>query len=122
MSDQKFNLEQSNNTLNFGMESGATRDTIDFQLNSSYSISPGSKPLIVNCGTITSLPKTFNVNGVTANHKPISIEFGTPSAITSAVIVTTGNGTIQLSGSIGGSTTCTIVLIEGTVVTATETT
>ena len=104
------------------MESGATRNTIDFQLNSVNSISPGSKPLIVNCGTITSLPKTFNVNGVTANHKPISIEFGTPSAITSAVIVTTGNGTIQLSGSIGGSTTCTIVLIEGTVVTATETT
>lgn len=78
--------------------------------------------VVVDCGTISTLPITLNAEGVTANHKAIAVELGTPTVMTSALTVTTGDGTITLTGTKeSASTTCTVTLIKATnTVTATE--
>lgn len=89
-------------------------------VNTVSEITSEAMGLAVDCGTITALPVTMNATGVTGNHKAIDIEIGTSSALTSAITVTTGNGTITLSGTISGSTTCKVILIACETVTATE--
>lgn len=64
--------------------------------------------------TITALPATLNNSAITENMRVIECIFGTPSAITSDVTWTTSVGEIVLSGTMSGSTTVDIILIETT--------
>ena len=73
--------------------------------------------ITVSLGTISSLPVTKTVNGVNSNMVVLESTLGTPSAQTSDWTVTTSTNSIQISGSISGSTTLTLVL--GTPVTKT---
>lgn len=64
--------------------------------------------------TATSLPLTISNSAITATMRVIECTFGTPSAISSDVTWTTSSGSIVLSGTMSGSTTVNLVLIETT--------
>lgn len=64
--------------------------------------------------TITSLPATLSNTAITADMRVIECTFGTPGAIRSDVSWTTAAGSIVLSGTMSGSTTVDIILIETT--------
>ena len=64
--------------------------------------------------TATSLPLTISNSAITATMRVIDCTFGTPSAISSDVTWTTSSGSIVLSGTMSGSTTVDLVLIETT--------
>lgn len=66
--------------------------------------------IVVNMGTVSSLPKTVSNAKITADHVVIQAELGTPSAQTGDWTVTTSAGSVTLSGTISGSTTVTLVL------------
>ena len=64
--------------------------------------------------TVTSLPYTISNREITSAMSVIECTFGTPSAISSNVTWTTSDGSIVLSGTMSGSTTVDLVLIETT--------
>lgn len=66
--------------------------------------------ITVNCGTVSSLPKTVSNSVITQNHIVLYSELGTPSAQTGDWTVTTANGSVTISGSISGSTTLKLTL------------
>ena len=68
--------------------------------------------MFIDMGTISSLPVTKNVTGVTSQMVAIACEFGTPSAIASTLTVTTGAGTVTLSGTLSGTTTVKLTLVN----------
>ena len=75
-------------------------------------------PVTVNLGTVSTLPVTKNVSGVTADMVVIAHEFGTPDAFSDELTVTTGAGTVTLSGRITGSSTVKLTLAKATAVSA----
>ena len=66
--------------------------------------------IVVNMGTVSSLPKTVSNAKITADHVVVQAELGTPAAQTGDWTVTTSAGSVTLSGTISGSTTVTLVL------------
>jgi hypothetical protein len=64
--------------------------------------------------TLTSLPTTLSNANITADMRVVECVFGTPSAIRSDVSWTTSAGNIVLSGTMSGSTTVDLILIETT--------
>jgi len=64
--------------------------------------------------TATSLPLTINNSAITATMRVIECTFGTPTAVSSDITWTTSDGSIVLSGTMSGSTTVDLVLIETT--------
>lgn len=64
--------------------------------------------------TVTSFPKTIIDGSITSTMRVISCEWSEPRAITSVVTWTTSNGNIVLTGTMSGSTTVDLVLIETT--------
>ena len=70
------------------------------------------KCLSVNCGTISSLPRTVTNTLIASDMVVINSTLGTPSAQTSDWTVTTSAGTLTISGSISGSTTVTLYLMK----------
>ena len=76
------------------------------------------RPVTVNMGSVSTLPVTKNVSGVTADMVVIAHEFGTPDAFSNDLTVTTGNGTVTLSGSISGSSTVKLTLARAGTVSA----
>lgn len=68
--------------------------------------------LVVNCGTISSLPKTVANSNITSDMVSVKETFGTPSAQTSDWTVTTTSGSLTISGSISGSTTLILYLMH----------
>ena len=64
--------------------------------------------------TATSLPLTISNSAITATMRVIDCAFGTPKALSSDVTWTTSSGSIVLSGTMSGSTTVDLVLIETT--------
>lgn len=65
---------------------------------------------------ITSLPKTFAVTGMTADHEPIQEGYAlvTPSSSMGSVWEwTSGNGTLQISGTFSGSTSTSVQITMG---------
>lgn len=73
-----------------------------------------AKPVISQSVTVSSLPMTVNVTGITAQHKAIWAQLGTPSAQTSDWTITSASGQFTISGSISGSTTVTLVFLNVT--------
>lgn len=63
-------------------------------------------------GQLTSLPATFTYAFITANHRIINIELGTPSAITSDLTWTTSAGNVVFSGNMSGSTTIDFDIVK----------
>ena len=69
--------------------------------------------LVVDCGTISSLPKTINTGSalsVESDMVVLQSTFGTPSAATSDWTVTTSNGSLTISGSIASASSTTLTL------------
>lgn len=67
-------------------------------------------PLWVDMGTVSSLPVTKSVSGITADMMCTAYLLGTPSAQTGDWTVTTAAGSVTVSGTISGSTTLEIKL------------
>lgn len=64
----------------------------------------------VDCGTITSLPYTKSSPYILAAHSLIYAVLGTPSAQQGDWTVTTANGSVTVSGAIGGSTSLVLFI------------
>ena len=62
--------------------------------------------------TLSSLPATISDTNITADMEVIHSVLGTPSAQTDDWTVTTSAGSAVISGSISGSTTITLYLVE----------
>jgi hypothetical protein len=72
-----------------------------------------TKCVIVDCGTISSLPKTITNAKVLKDMVVVHSELGTPSAMTSEWTVNTDTaGQFTISGTISGSTTLKLYFIE----------
>ena len=76
------------------------------------------KPLVVDFGTVSSLPITKSAGGIQHDMVAIAYEFSDPKAITGILTVTTGDGTVTLSGSINGSSKVKITFDSADAVTA----
>ena len=68
--------------------------------------------LVVNCGTISSLPTTITNANIEDDMVVLQSTLGTPSAQTADWTVTTAAGSLTISGSISGSTTLTLYLAK----------
>lgn len=66
--------------------------------------------LVVDCGTVSSLPTTVSDVNVTSDMVVVNSYLGTPSAMTGDWTVATSNGSATISGSISGSTTLKLYL------------
>ena len=84
-----------------------------------WTVQPASSSecLVIDCGMISSLPKTVTDSDISGRHIEydmvvINSELGTPSAQVGDWTVTTGNGTLTISGSISGNTTLTLYLMK----------
>ena len=70
------------------------------------------KALHISKSSFSSLPQTISNSSVTASMRVVNCVWGTPASITGNVTWTTAAGSLTLSGSISGSTTAEIDLIE----------
>ena len=70
------------------------------------------KCLVLDCGTVTSLPKTVSDSSITSDMVALQSILGTPSAQISNWTITTSDGSLTISGSISGSTTVTLYLLH----------
>lgn len=66
--------------------------------------------MIVDFGTISSLPVTKSNAAIKADHAVLAYELGTPGAQTGDWTITTSAGSVSVSGTIVGSTTLKLVL------------
>jgi hypothetical protein len=98
--------------------SGKGLSTEDYTTAEKTKLSGIVKALWVNMGTISSLPVTKSASGVQSDMVCAKAELGTPSAQTSDWTVTTSSGSVTVSGSISGSTTLKMLLVQETDVTA----
>jgi len=68
--------------------------------------------LVINCGTVSSLPKTVTNSNVEDDMVVLQATLGTPAAQLSDWTVSTSNGSLTISGTISGSTTLTLYLMK----------
>lgn len=68
--------------------------------------------LVINCGTVSSLPKTVTDANIEDDMVVLNSEIGTPSAQTGDWTVTTSAGSLTVSGTISGSTTLKLYLMK----------
>lgn len=71
-----------------------------------------AKALVISVGTVSSLPITVTNSQITEDMKLVASTVGTPSSQTSDWSITTSNGSLTVSGSISGSTTLELILLE----------
>lgn len=69
--------------------------------------------LMVDCGTVSSLPTTISDANVTSDMVVVNSYLGTPSAMTGNWTVATSNGSLTISGNISGSTSVKLYLTKG---------
>lgn len=97
-------------------ESDIAQNTSDI---SSLSTAKGNKAIWVNMGTISTLPVTKTVSGVTTDMVCANALLGTPSAQGSDWTVNTNTANkVTVSGTINGSTTLYLLLVPQNSVTA----
>lgn len=70
------------------------------------------KCVVVTSSSFSSLPQTLSNANLTANHVVVNSVLSNPSAQTSDWTITTSARSLSISGSISGSTTITLYLIE----------
>jgi len=68
--------------------------------------------LVIDCGTVSSLPKTVTDASIEDDMVVLNSEIGTPSAQTGDWTVTTSAGSLTVSGTISGSTTLKLYLMK----------
>lgn len=68
--------------------------------------------LEVDCGTVSSLPKSVSSTEITDDMIVANYTLGTPAAMTGNWTVSTSNGSVTISGSISGSTTLKLYLVR----------
>lgn len=68
--------------------------------------------LIINCGTISSLPVTITDARIDNSMIVVQHTLGTPTANIGDWTITTGNGSVTISGAISGSTTLNLWLCK----------
>ena len=68
--------------------------------------------LVVNCGTVSSLPKTVTNSNVEDDMVVLQAILGTPAAQLDDWTVSTSNGSLTISGTVNGSTTLTLYLCK----------
>ena len=61
--------------------------------------------LLVDCGVIDALPVTIANANIKYDMVVVGYEFGAPDAFVSRLIVNTGPGSVELSGTISGAST-----------------
>ena len=66
--------------------------------------------LVVDIASFSTLPKTVSNAAITANHVVLESVLGTPGAQIGSWTVTTGTGTLTISGKISDSTTLKLIL------------
>ena len=71
-----------------------------------------AKVLQIDIASFSSLPQTVTNSAITEDMVVVNSVLGTPSSQTGDWTVTTGTGTLTVSGSISGSTTLTLYLTE----------
>lgn len=70
------------------------------------------KVLVITTSSISSLPQTITNSNITSDMVVVNSVLSNPSAQTSNITVNTSNGSLTLSGSLSGSTTITLYLLE----------
>ena len=98
-----------NSVNSIGVDAGTNNITL-----TASDVGAPTIPLHLAVASFSSLPKTISNASITSTMRVIECVWGTPSAITSNVTWTTSSGTVVLSGSMSGSTTVDLVLIETT--------
>lgn len=78
----------------------------------SESVAEKREVVVVSITSFSSLPKTVNNSNITAGMVAINAVFGNPSAQVGDWTVTTSNGSVQIAGTINGSTTLTLYLMK----------
>jgi hypothetical protein len=79
-----------------------------------------ARAVMVDMGTVTSLPLTMAATGVTEKMVCVKADLGTPSAQTGDWTVTTAADSVTISGTVASSgTTVKLLLVERDEVTAT---
>lgn len=68
--------------------------------------------LVIDCGTVSSLPKTVTDTNIEDDMVVLNSVLGTPSAQTGDWTVTTSAGSLTVSGTISGSTTLKLYLMK----------
>jgi len=68
--------------------------------------------LVIDCGTVSTLPKTVTDASIEDDMVALNSELGTPSAQTGDWTVTTSAGSLTVSGTISGSTTLKLYLMK----------
>lgn len=71
-----------------------------------------NKVLVITTSSFSSLPQTITNSAITSNMVVVNSVLSNPSAQTEDWTVTTSNGSLTISGSISGSTTLTLYLLE----------
>ena len=66
--------------------------------------------ILVNCGTITSLPITVTNANILATHVLLDYRMGSPQAQANEWTITTATGSLTITGVINGSTSLTLKL------------
>ena len=70
------------------------------------------KVLVIDCGTVSSLPVTVSNAAITENHVVINSEIGTPLHVASDLTVTTSNGSVTVTGTLNGNTLLKLYLAK----------
>lgn len=97
-----------NSVNNIGVSAGTNNITL-----TAADVGAPTVPLHLT-DNVTSLPKTISDQRITSTMMIANCTWGTPSAILSDVTYTTSDGNIVLSGTMSGSTTIDLILIETT--------
>lgn len=98
-----------NSINNIGVDEGTNNITL-----TAADVGAATVPLHLSVASFSSLPKTISDSRITEGMRVIDCVWGNQSVIRSNVDWTTSAGSLVLSGSMSGSTTAEIVLIETT--------
>lgn len=110
----KIRIAQINSNMDtIDAKMGAVGSTpLQTQINNANANIAKMECLVVDCGTISSLPTTITNANVENDMVVLHSALGTPSAQLSDWTVTTANGSLTISGTISGSTTLTLYLCK----------
>lgn len=91
----------------------ANADTIlQTNINNLASIVQNNKPYTISIEAFSSLPQTITDSKIKSTMKAFNVVLSNPSAQTSDWIITTLNGSMEISGTINGSTSMILELVE----------
>ena len=88
-------------------------DLLQGELDDATAYAESLECLVVDVGTISSLPTTKTVAGITSDMVCIHSEIGTPAAVASKWYANTDTpGKVTISGTISGSTTLKLYFVK----------